>query len=52
MTAAAPVVVLGGGACGMSAALELTKLGLPVVVLEREATVGTLRHPGAQGLPL
>jgi protoporphyrinogen oxidase len=37
-----PVVVLGGGACGMSAALELARMGAPVVVLEREAQVGGL----------
>ena len=35
-------VVLGGGACGMSAALELSRRGASVVVLEREPRVGGL----------
>jgi protoporphyrinogen oxidase len=37
-----PVVVLGGGACGMSAAHELARMGAPVIVLERESQVGGL----------
>ncbi len=36
------VVVLGGGACGMSAALELGRLGARATVLEREERVGGL----------
>jgi protoporphyrinogen oxidase len=36
------VVVLGGGACGMSAALEVSRLGALAVVLERESRVGGL----------
>jgi protoporphyrinogen oxidase len=42
VTRTPPVVVLGGGACGMSAALELTRVGVPTVVLEREERVGGL----------
>jgi protoporphyrinogen oxidase len=34
--------VLGGGACGMSAALELTSLGVQTTVLERESRIGGL----------
>lgn len=36
------VVILGGGACGMSAALELGRLGVRATVLEREPRVGGL----------
>ncbi len=36
------VVMLGGGACGMSAALELARNGARVTVLEREPRVGGL----------
>ena len=36
------VAVLGGGACGMSAALELTRLGIETTVLEREPRIGGL----------
>jgi len=36
------VAVLGGGACGMSAALELTRLGIQATILEREPRVGGL----------
>jgi protoporphyrinogen oxidase len=36
------VVMLGGGACGMSAALELVRNGARVTVLEREPRVGGL----------
>ncbi len=36
------IVVLGGGACGMSAPLELSRQGASVVVLEREPRVGGL----------
>jgi protoporphyrinogen oxidase len=36
------VAVLGGGACGMSAALELTRLGIQATVLEREPRIGGL----------
>jgi protoporphyrinogen oxidase len=36
------VVMLGGGACGMSAALELAKRGAGATVLEREPRVGGL----------
>ncbi len=36
------LVVLGGGACGMSAALEAVRMGTRVTVLEREPRVGGL----------
>jgi protoporphyrinogen oxidase len=36
------VAILGGGACGMSAGLELAKLGIPATILERELRVGGL----------
>ena len=36
------LVILGGGACGMSAALEGLRLGAQVTVLEREPRVGGL----------
>lgn len=36
------VVMLGGGACGMSAALELVRNGADVTVLERKSRVGGL----------
>ncbi len=36
------VVMLGGGACGMSAALELARHGMRATVLEREPRVGGL----------
>ncbi|MBS2024284.1 MAG: FAD-dependent oxidoreductase [Deltaproteobacteria bacterium] len=36
------VIVLGGGACGMSAAMELLRLGLRATVIEREPRVGGL----------
>ncbi len=36
------VVVLGGGACGLSAAWELSKHGYSVTVLEKESRVGGL----------
>ncbi len=35
-----PVVVVGGGASGLSAAAALTRRGIPVVVLEQDAAVG------------
>jgi protoporphyrinogen oxidase len=35
-----PIVVLGGGPAGMSAAWRLSELGLPVVVLEKDGAVG------------
>lgn len=38
----APVVVVGAGFTGLAAAYELALAGLPVVVLERDATVGGL----------
>ena len=37
-----PVVILGAGPAGLSAALELSRAGRPVVVLERGHTVGGL----------
>lgn len=33
-----PVVIVGGGACGLTAALALHRLGVACVVLERDAT--------------
>jgi len=36
------VAVLGGGACGMTAALELQRAGAEVTVLERERRIGGL----------
>ena len=33
-----PVVIVGGGACGLTAALALKRLGIDGVVLERDAT--------------
>jgi fumarate reductase flavoprotein subunit len=33
-----PVVIVGGGACGLTAALALHRLGVECVVLERDAT--------------
>jgi fumarate reductase flavoprotein subunit len=33
-----PALVLGGGACGLTAALALSRLGLECLVLERDAT--------------
>jgi protoporphyrinogen oxidase len=36
----APVVILGGGLTGISAAVHLGELGLPWVLLEKEARVG------------
>jgi protoporphyrinogen oxidase len=45
-----PVVILGGGPCGLSAAWELAARGVPVVVLERESLPGglcaTVEHQG------
>jgi protoporphyrinogen oxidase len=38
----APVVVVGAGFTGLAAAYELALAGLPVVVLERDSTVGGL----------
>jgi cation diffusion facilitator CzcD-associated flavoprotein CzcO len=35
-----PVVVVGGGASGLSAAGALTRRGIPVVVLEQDTTIG------------
>lgn len=44
------VVILGGGACGMTAAYALTRAGADVTVLEREPRVGglcgTVEHRG------
>lgn len=46
----APVVIIGGGPCGLSAAWELSALGIPAVVLERESLPGglcaTVEHQG------
>ena len=39
---AAPIVIVGGGFTGLSAAYELAKAGEKVIVLEKEATVGGL----------
>src|SRR5438132_781469 len=36
------VAILGGGACGMTAALTLARAGVEVTVLERERRVGGL----------
>src|SRR5215475_4146267 len=35
-----PVIVVGGGICGLAAAYELTRRGVAVVVLERDAAGG------------
>jgi protoporphyrinogen oxidase len=44
------VVILGAGPAGLTAAYELTSLGIPCVVLERDAVVGglarTVEHNG------
>lgn len=37
-----PLVVIGGGICGLAAADEATRLGRRAVVIEREATLGGL----------
>src|SRR5690349_11699312 len=37
-----PVIVIGAGFCGLTAALELTKRNIPVVVVEADSGVGGL----------
>jgi protoporphyrinogen oxidase/putative flippase GtrA len=39
---AQPIYILGAGPAGLAAAYQLTKLGYPVVVVERDARVGGL----------
>ena len=47
------VAILGGGACGMTAAWHLARAGVDVTVLEREPRVGGLcGTAGARRLPL
>jgi len=47
------VVVIGAGPAGLVAGRELTRLGVPVVVLEKGDDVGGLARNGRlQGLPL
>lgn len=38
------IAIIGGGFTGLTAAYELTKLGLPVTVYEREPVLGGLAH--------
>jgi len=42
----APVIIVGGGPVGLSAALELARFDVPSIVLERHAT--TTSHPKAR----
>jgi phytoene dehydrogenase-like protein len=41
-TSSAPVVVIGAGPAGLTAALELAELGVPVLVVEANKRVGGL----------
>jgi D-amino-acid dehydrogenase len=50
VTGAPDVVVVGAGAIGLSAALEMARAGARVTVLERGSTVGAGCSPGAAGL--
>ena len=43
-----PVLIVGGGPCGLTASLTLSHLGVPHVLVERHAT--PLHHPKAVGL--
>ena len=43
-----PVLIVGGGPCGLAASLTLSQLGVPHVLVERHAT--PLHHPKAVGL--
>ena len=46
-----PVLVIGGGISGITCALELDRLGVPVVLMEKEAALGGLAaQPLLQGL--
>jgi len=49
LSAAPPVVVAGAGPAGLAAALELSRAGRPVVVVEREAEVGGLARTVERG---
>jgi len=44
-----PTVVVGGGPAGLAAALELTRAGRPVVVVEREDGVGGIARTVERG---
>jgi 2-polyprenyl-6-methoxyphenol hydroxylase-like FAD-dependent oxidoreductase len=50
-TADAPVVIVGAGVSGLSVALRLAFLGIPSVVLDRQAHAATVRPrlPGSSG---
>ena len=37
-----PVVIVGAGVAGLTLGLKLAEAGVPVVILEREKTVGGL----------
>ncbi len=43
-----PVAIVGAGACGLTAALALHRLGIECVVLERDAVPAGNCHPLGQ----
>lgn len=47
-----PVIIIGGGPAGLSAAYELTRIGIQPLVLERTASVGDVWHNHYDGLRL